>query len=57
MGVLCTLEGDPFGCADDAPNGGIRYTDGARPNPSEYKTVFPYLDDPIPGSPSDAGEQ
>ena len=57
MGVLCTLEGDPFGCAGDAPNGGIRYTDGARPNPSEYKTVFPYLDDPIPGSPSDAGEQ
>ena len=57
MGVLCTLEGDPFGCADDAPNGGIRYTDGALPDPSAYKTVFPYLADPLPGSPSDAGEQ
>ncbi|MFP5357267.1 MAG: DUF4331 domain-containing protein [Gammaproteobacteria bacterium] len=28
------------------------YTDGARPNPNDYKVVFPYLADPIPGSPA-----
>ncbi len=50
MGVLCTLEGDPFGCSADAPNGGIRYTDGALPDPAAYQTVFPYLADPLPGA-------
>ena len=30
----------------------LKYTDGARPNPDDYLAVFPYLNHPIPGSPS-----
>lgn len=30
----------------------LGYTDGARPNPADYLPVFPYLNHPLPGSPS-----
>ncbi len=50
MGVLCTLPDDPFACADSAPNGDIRYTDGALPDPASYMGGFPYLAHPLPGA-------
>ena len=35
------------------PNfGGLGFTDGALPNASDYGNAFPYLADPLPGSPS-----
>jgi hypothetical protein len=66
-GVLCSA-GTPCGGMTSDPNGGIPYTDGARAsgpdadhaNPTgqespgdTYLPVFPYLNHPIPGSPSD----
>lgn len=63
MGVLCTvdtigpiadLNGD-LGCkASDAPAGGAPLNDGAMQKASEFKTVFPYLNTPIAGSPNSA---
>ena len=32
----------------------LHYTDGARPNPANYLTVFPYLTPPLAGSPNSA---
>jgi hypothetical protein len=54
MGVLCTLN-DPatFGCVPaDAPTGGLPYTDGATVSAAEFSAAFPYLANPIAGSPS-----
>ena len=48
MGVLIPAGTDP---ASEASRN-LKYTDGARPDPSEYLAVFPYLNHPIPGSPS-----
>ena len=63
MGVLCTvdtigpiadLNGD-LGCkASDAPAGGAPLNDGAQQKASEFKVVFPYLNDPIAGASSTA---
>jgi hypothetical protein len=40
-------------CApEDAPVGTVPFTDGAPISASELKDVFPYLNDPIPGSPN-----
>jgi hypothetical protein len=44
MGVLL-----PIG---DAPSGQLDYTDGAIVDSSFFDETFPYLKDPIPGSPS-----
>ncbi len=53
MGVLCTLDGDPFACSDDVTaSASFGYTDGALPNPADYDTRFPYLATPLAGSPS-----
>lgn len=41
---------DLSGSAPAVKNPGAVVNDGARPDPSEYLTVFPYLDSPIPGS-------
>lgn len=30
----------------------LKYTDGARPDPADYLAEFPYLNHPLPGSPS-----
>lgn len=53
MGVLCVAFPDAFGCnGDDAPSGSLGFTDGALPNAADYGIAFPYLADPLPGSPS-----
>lgn len=53
MGALCTLNNAAaFGCvAGDAPSGTIQFTDGAFTDASNYDTAFPYLRNPLPGSP------
>lgn len=43
---------DVSGPTPTVVNPGAVVTDGARPNPVEYLTVFPYLNTPRPGSPS-----
>ncbi len=43
MGVLLPIE--------DAPSGALDYTDGAIVDSSFFDEAFPYLKDPIPGSP------
>jgi len=49
MGKLCTLS---IGCVPaDAPAGGIRFTDGAYLDETFFNPTFPYLKNPIPGSP------
>jgi hypothetical protein len=50
MGELLPDSVDPRPESVDSRKFG--YTDGARPNPGLYKVVFPYLADPIPGSPA-----
>lgn len=37
----------------DAPTGLVPFTDGAPITATELKSAFPYLNDPIPGSPND----
>ena len=50
MGKLCTLN---IGCAPaDAPAGEAALTDGALVNDSMFHDAFPYLLDPLPGSPN-----
>ena len=39
--------------ATDAPSGQLPFTDGALVNASMFKESFPYLNEPIPGSPND----
>jgi len=49
MGVLCTLN---LGCTPaQAPSGTLRFTDGAYLDDSFFDAAFPYLRDPLPGSP------
>ena len=49
MGKLCTLS---LGCAPaDAPSGGLGFTDGAYVDDSFFDATFPYVKNPIPGSP------
>ena len=50
MGKLCTLN---IGCVPaDAPVGDAPLTDGALVNDSMFSDAFPYLLDPLPGSPN-----
>ncbi|MFK8051334.1 MAG: DUF4331 domain-containing protein [Woeseiaceae bacterium] len=55
MGVLCTLDNEAvFGCVpDDAPSGGLPYTDGVTVNATTFRTTFPYLNTPLGGSPNE----
>jgi hypothetical protein len=54
MGRLCTLN---LGCKPaDAPSGAVDFTDGALVNDSQFDAGFPYLLDPLPGSPFKAGQ-
>ncbi|CAN5147795.1 DUF4331 domain-containing protein [soil metagenome] len=46
----CDLSGD----APTVVNEGAVVTDGARPDPAAYLAVFPYLNTPLPGSPTEA---
>ncbi|MCC7595923.1 DUF4331 domain-containing protein [Janthinobacterium sp. FW305-129] len=49
MGKLCTLN---IGCAPaDAPAGGLHFTDGAFLDETYFTAGFPYLKNPIAGSP------
>jgi hypothetical protein len=49
MGKLCTLN---LGCAPaDAPAGGLHFTDGAYLDDSFFGNAFPYLKNPLAGSP------
>lgn len=45
MGVLLST--------NDAPSGQLPYTDGAYVDAARFKTNFPYLQEPLPGSPND----
>ena len=49
MGVLSPDAGQPNGCA---PQGNLPFTDGAYIDDSFFSASFPYLADPIPGSPN-----
>ncbi len=60
MGALChpvPIDGTPTDlglCAPgNAPVGNVAFTDGAPISADELQEVFPYLNDPIPGSPND----
>lgn len=49
MGKLCTIS---LGCVPtDAPSGGIGFTDGAFVDDSFFDATFPYVKNPLPGSP------
>ena len=49
MGKLCTLS---LGCVPaDAPSGGLGFTDGAYVDDSFFDATFPYVKNPLPGSP------
>ena len=50
MGRLITL--GLFGNPSQAPSGGLDFTDGARAVCTDYDTTFPYIKNPLPGSPN-----
>ena len=59
MGALCypvPINGTPtdlgFCTSDDAPVGNVAFTDGAPISAAELKNAFPYLNDPLAGSPN-----
>jgi len=50
MGALCYLPGDPYCKAADAVVGQAAFIDGAPVSAADFLSVFPYLNDPTPGS-------
>jgi hypothetical protein len=58
MGILLSpFDGsskDPDPASDASRQ--FHYTDGAEPNPANYLQVFPYLNTPLPGSPTSAND-
>ncbi len=54
MGVLCSLnDADRFGCSpDDAPAGALPFTDGVAIDDRDFDGRFPYLLNPVSGSPA-----
>ncbi|HEX8605727.1 MAG TPA: DUF4331 domain-containing protein [Pseudoduganella sp.] len=55
MGALCVLTGAAdalkVGCKpSDAPAGALMLTDGVRKDATTFKSVFPYLNTPLPGN-------
>jgi hypothetical protein len=50
MGRLIAL--GLFGTKSQAPSGGLDFTDGARALCTDYDTTFPYIKNPLPGSPN-----
>ncbi len=61
MGRLCypvPINGEPTDLGlcdeDDAPVGQVAFTDGAPISARDFPNAFPYLNDPIPGSPDEA---
>jgi hypothetical protein len=52
MGVLCHAFPGVFCSPADAPSGTLGYTDGTLQDVSQFDNQFPYLKDPLPGSPN-----
>ena len=52
MGVLCHAFPGVFCSPADAPSGTLPYTDGTLQDVSQFDQEFPYLRDPLPGSPN-----
>jgi hypothetical protein len=52
MGVLCHAFPGVFCDPEDAPAGTLPYTDGALQEASQFDETFPYLRNPVPGSPN-----
>ncbi|HSN85863.1 MAG TPA: DUF4331 domain-containing protein, partial [Thermoanaerobaculia bacterium] len=52
MGVLCHAFPGVFCNPADAPSGTLPYTDGVLQDASQFDSAFPYLLDPLPGSPN-----
>lgn len=52
MGVLCHAFPGVFCNPADAPSGTLPYTDGVLQDQSQFDATFPYLRDPLPGSPN-----
>lgn len=50
MGRLITL--GLFGVKSQAPSGGLDFTDGAFVQCTDFDTTFPYVKNPLPGSPN-----
>jgi len=54
MGVLCHAFPGVYCNPSDAPSGNLPFTDGTLQDVSQFDNAFPYLKDPIPGSPNGA---
>ncbi len=54
MGVLCHAFPGVFCSPADAPSGNLPFTDGTLQDASQFDSTFPYLRDPLPGSPNGA---
>lgn len=52
MGVLCHAFPGVFCTPADAPSGNLPFTDGTLQDVSQFDTSFPYLRNPLPGSPN-----
>lgn len=52
MGVLCHALPGVFCNPADAPSGNLPFTDGTLQDASQFDSTFPYLKDPLPGSPN-----
>jgi len=50
MGKLITL--GLYGTPDQAPAGGLAFTDGATLSATDYTATFPYINTPLPGAPN-----
>jgi hypothetical protein len=52
MGALCHAFPGVYCNPSDAPSGALPFTDGTLQDVSQFDNAFPYLKDPIPGSPN-----
>ncbi len=52
MGLLCHDPSLGLCAPEDAPSGLLPFTDGALVEPAQFDETFPYLRDPVPGSPN-----
>lgn len=52
MGALCHAFPGVYCTPAQAPSGNLPFTDGTLQDASQFQTVFPYLRDPLPGSPN-----
>ena len=52
MGALCHAFPGVYCSPADAPSGNLPFTDGTLQDVSQFQSTFPYLRDPLPGSPN-----